>query len=349
MSSSELEERYRWGSEADINSFVRHLNKSKRVLALCGAELFAPSGIPTFKGSGALWRGYKGASLSDIETLKTNPGLVWKYFFNRRRLTLNTEPNEAHHALAAVAKKKEGFACLTQNIDGLSQRANHLKERLYELHGSLMYIKCLNTNCDYIDKGNSNELICAALARDSDEVENFALRRKLEEDEVVEKLSGLSLEGKEENAELDLEGRGEKKPEYEKKVSPLAAILESLAPTITEDMRKEVIPESELPHCPKCGSLLRLGVVMFGEALSQIINLDLIMVIGTMAEVRPASSFVQMAQQRGARVAWVNLDGGYTGDHDVRGMDWLFEGDVVEVLEVLLEGVVGGCVSQLSI
>lgn len=235
---------------------------------------------------------------------------------------------------------------------GLSQRARHPKERLYELHGSLMDIKCLNADCDYVDKGNTIEPICDALARDSDEVLNFAPNRKLKEGEVVEKLSSLSLEGNErEKKKEGARGSEGQKAECEKRVSPLEAILESLAPTITEEMRKEVIPESELPHCPKCGSLLRPGVVMFGEPLSQAMfdevvariekerKLDLMMVIGTMAEVRPASSFVQMAQQRGARVAWINLDGSHTGDHVVRGMDWVFEGDVVELLEVLFEGV----------
>jgi NAD-dependent SIR2 family protein deacetylase len=102
------------------NTFVRHLNSSRRILALCGAGLSAsaPSNIPTFNGSGALWKNHKAASLSSIEAFEANPGLVWSYFADRRRLACRAEVNEGHKALAALARKKGGFVCLTQNIDG---------------------------------------------------------------------------------------------------------------------------------------------------------------------------------------------------------------------------------------
>ena len=74
---------------------------------------------PTFRGSGALWRNHKAASISSIETFKANPGLVWSYHADRRHLALEAKPNEWHLALAKLAKKKKGFVCLTQNIDGL--------------------------------------------------------------------------------------------------------------------------------------------------------------------------------------------------------------------------------------
>jgi NAD-dependent deacetylase sirtuin 5 len=105
----------------DIGSFGRHLYKSKRILALCGAGLSAASGIPTFRGSGAMstWRGHKASSLSSIDAFNVNPGLVWQYMADRRHLALQSKPNKAHKALAQLAKKKKGFVCLTQNIDGM--------------------------------------------------------------------------------------------------------------------------------------------------------------------------------------------------------------------------------------
>jgi NAD-dependent SIR2 family protein deacetylase len=115
-------------------------------------------------------------------------------------------------------------------------------------------------------------------------------------------------------------------------------------------MRKEVIPTSELPHCPKCSSLLRPADVWFGESLSRTIfdeinawidaekKLDLMMVIGTMAEVYPAARFVQKAKEKGARVAFINLDGDHLGGNEIRKQDWLFEGDAAEILPVLFQG-----------
>jgi len=116
--ASSLKPQYTFASEEEINSFGKHLYKSKRILGLCGAGLSAASGIPTFRGSGALWRNHKAASISSIETFEANPGLLCSYHANRRHLALEAKPNEGHLALAKSAKKK-GFVCLTQNIDGL--------------------------------------------------------------------------------------------------------------------------------------------------------------------------------------------------------------------------------------
>ena len=123
-------------TEPQINAFIRHLNSSKRILALCGAGLSAsvPSSIPTFAGTGALWKNHKAAALSNIDTFEANPGLVWSYFADRRRLALKASVNEGHKALPELARKMYGkgrggkkgkggggggeFLCLTQNIDG---------------------------------------------------------------------------------------------------------------------------------------------------------------------------------------------------------------------------------------
>jgi NAD-dependent deacetylase sirtuin 5 len=117
-SPSSDDEEYSWATQAEIDFFIKHLNKSKGILALCGAGLFAPSGIPTYRGSGAYWNGHKVTSISSIETFKVNPGLVWKYFTDRKRLVLKAKPNRGHIALSKTAQKKPSFVCLTQNIDG---------------------------------------------------------------------------------------------------------------------------------------------------------------------------------------------------------------------------------------
>lgn len=106
-------------TQSAIDEFIKHLHKSKRVLVLCGAGLSAPSGIPTFKGSGALWKNHKAATLSSIDAFEANPGLVWKYFADRRRLALRAKPNRGHEVLAECTRKKgKGMKVLTQNIDG---------------------------------------------------------------------------------------------------------------------------------------------------------------------------------------------------------------------------------------
>lgn len=107
---------------ADLEAFHTHLNSSKRILALLGAGLSASSGLPTFRGAGGLWRTHDAMDLATPEAFDTDPGLVWQFYSYRRHKALQARPNKAHHALAELAMKRggEGFACLSQNVDGKS-------------------------------------------------------------------------------------------------------------------------------------------------------------------------------------------------------------------------------------
>lgn len=79
-------------------------------------------------------------------------------------MSLRAEPNDGHRALSALAKK-EGteFLCLTQNVDNLSQRAEHPEGRLVPLHGSLFDIKCSEKSCSWVQRGNFDDPFCEAL------------------------------------------------------------------------------------------------------------------------------------------------------------------------------------------
>ena len=102
----------------DLESFKTHLKRSENVLALCGAGLSAASGLPTFRGAGGLWRSHDAVSLATPQSFGKTPGLVWQFYSYRRHMALQALPNPAHYALAELAKRKDGFRCLTQNVDG---------------------------------------------------------------------------------------------------------------------------------------------------------------------------------------------------------------------------------------
>jgi NAD-dependent SIR2 family protein deacetylase len=71
-------------------------------------------------------------------------------------------------------------------------------------------------------------------------------------------------------------------------------------------------------------------------------KVDLIMVIGTTAQVYPAAGYVGQARDRGARVAVVNMDAGDTGSAGtLQTGDFLFEGDAAKILPEILRGVIG--------
>jgi hypothetical protein len=104
--------------QKDLESFQQHLNKSTRILALLGAGLSASSGLPTFRGAGGMWRTHDATSLATPQAFERNPGLVWQFYSYRRHMALKAKPNPAHYALAELARKKENFITLSQNVDG---------------------------------------------------------------------------------------------------------------------------------------------------------------------------------------------------------------------------------------
>lgn len=108
-----------------------------------------------------------------------------------------------------------------------------------------------------------------------------------------------------------------------------------------------------LPHCPSCkDGLLRPGVVWFGESLpmgtinnvSQWLgsgDVDLMLVIGTSAQVYPAAGYIDRARAKGARVAVVNMDWNDVGASGLNKGDWFFHGDAGVIVPEILKGVIG--------
>jgi hypothetical protein len=103
---------------ADLADFQRHLNASTRILALVGAGLSASSGLPTFRGAGGLWRTHEATELATPGAFQRDPALVWQFYSYRRHVSLKAPPNRAHYALAELARRREGFLTLSQNVDG---------------------------------------------------------------------------------------------------------------------------------------------------------------------------------------------------------------------------------------
>ena len=132
-----------------IAEAVRALLSSRHAIAFTGAGISAESGIPTFRGSGkdSLWSRFKPEELATPEAFERNPRRVWEWYVWRMNLIMKARPNAGHEALA----KLEGLgiikAVVTQNVDGLHQRAG--SRRVVELHGSIWRVKCSNPACTF--------------------------------------------------------------------------------------------------------------------------------------------------------------------------------------------------------
>jgi len=119
----------------------------KKIVFVTGAGMSQESGIPTFRGKDGLWRNYDAMKLATIDAFYENPRLVWEWYNERRKNIFAAKPNLGHKAIVELEKYAK-VMILTQNIDGLHQKAGSTK--VLELHGSIVKIKC--SVCDFKDE-----------------------------------------------------------------------------------------------------------------------------------------------------------------------------------------------------
>lgn len=109
-------------------------------MVLTGAGISAESGVPTFRGGGGLWRNYRPEDLATPEAFARDPRTVWEWYDWRRSLIARAQPNEGHRALVELERRKEAFLLVTQNVDGLHERAGN--RRVVKLHGDIWMVRC---------------------------------------------------------------------------------------------------------------------------------------------------------------------------------------------------------------
>lgn len=120
---------------------VRLLAGSERIVVLTGAGVSAESGVPTFRDAQTgLWARYRPEDLATPSAFRRDPKLVWEWYAWRRELVTRAQPNAAHRALAELERRAPEFTLITQNVDGLHQRAG--SRSVIELHGNLTRTKC---------------------------------------------------------------------------------------------------------------------------------------------------------------------------------------------------------------
>jgi NAD-dependent deacetylase len=110
------------------------------IFVLTGAGVSAESGVPTFRGTGGLWQDHRAQDLATPAAYARDPALVWRFYSWRRELVSGCRPNPAHTILVDIEREIGEFALVTQNVDGLHQRAG--SQALIELHGSIWGLRC---------------------------------------------------------------------------------------------------------------------------------------------------------------------------------------------------------------
>ena len=223
---------------------VAALRAARFVAVLTGAGVSAESGVPTFRDAQTgLWAKFDPQELATPAAFARNPKRVWDWYAMRRAMVGRVAPNAAHVALARLEQRVPEFALLTQNVDGLHQRAGSVK--VVELHGNITRVRC---------------------SREGTRVARW-------------------------------------------------------------DDNDADVP----PRCAACGAFLRPDVVWFEETLPEDAlaaaedaanRCDMLLVVGTSAEVYPAAALPALARRRGARVIEINTETtplSAHADHTLRG------------------------------
>jgi NAD-dependent deacetylase len=118
---------------------------AERIAVLTGAGISAESGIPTFRGAGGLWRNFRPEDLATPEAFARDPQLVWEWYVWRRALIAAAQPNAGHRALVELERRVAAFTLITQNVDGLHNRAG--SKNIRKIHGDIWISRC--TRCSY--------------------------------------------------------------------------------------------------------------------------------------------------------------------------------------------------------
>jgi len=206
-------------------ALVTALRDARHVFVLTGAGVSAESGVPTFRDAlQGLWAKYDPLQLATPEAFQDDPALVWRWYAWRRTIVAKVEPNAGHIALARLADIVPRLTLVTQNVDGLHQRAG--SKEVIEFHGNIFDDRCFTEGC------------------------------------IVENAG-----------------------------------------------------DGEPPCCPKCGGLVRPGVVWFGEAIPEqardasfaaASHCDVFLSIGTSSLVYPAAALIEVARDKGATTVEIN-------------------------------------------
>jgi NAD-dependent deacetylase len=117
------------------------IRQAGRVAFLTGSGVSAESGVPTFRDAmTGLWARHSPEELATPEAFRRDAALVWAWYRERRRQVAAARPNGAHLAIARLQNRLPGTALITQNVDGLHQRAGSVD--VIEFHGSLFRNRC---------------------------------------------------------------------------------------------------------------------------------------------------------------------------------------------------------------
>ena len=137
----------RW--QAQIDALAAHLQQAQRIVVFTGAGISTESGIPDFRGPMVVWKTMTPIDFSDFVRSETVRRESWRRKFSGPDLMATATPNTGHIGVAKLAQLGKLHCVITQNVDGLHQRAGVDDGQVIEVHGNANYATCLDCHQRY--------------------------------------------------------------------------------------------------------------------------------------------------------------------------------------------------------
>ena len=163
----------------------QRLKEAKNIVVFTGAGVSSESGITTFRdGLQGLWAKYNPIDVASPEAFKANPQLVWDFYCDRANAVRAAVPNAGHYAIAQLAAAVQKLTVITQNVDGLHQKAG--SQDVLELHGNIFRLKPFDDEDAAFADGRSPIIcpVCNGYA-DPDKGDPYASREDFEAIQLV--------------------------------------------------------------------------------------------------------------------------------------------------------------------
>lgn len=139
-----------------IQQAAQAIHEANGLLITAGAGMGVDSGLPDFRGSEGFWNAYPALGKLNIEfqsiacpqAFLEDPTLAWGFYGHRLNLYRKTVPHDGFRILREIAEKLPSRAFVaTSNVDGHFQKAGFSEQRIYEVHGSIHRMRCMDDNC----------------------------------------------------------------------------------------------------------------------------------------------------------------------------------------------------------
>ena len=136
-----------------IRKACEAIQQADGLLITAGAGMGVDSGLPDFRGRDGFWKAYPALAKSGIQfqdiacpsAFQRNPHQAWGFYAHRLKRYRQTVPHQGFDILKAIAEQfSKHYFVVTSNVDGQFSKAGFRPEQIYEVHGSIHHLQCLN-------------------------------------------------------------------------------------------------------------------------------------------------------------------------------------------------------------